>query len=103
MNILKFSAQWCMPCKMMKPIFKEVSKDEKYKNIDFIEIDIEDENLIKKFNITPNGLCTKYSIRNIPTLIIVDDDLNEVGKMVGGADKNKITNFIDTTLNQKGE
>lgn len=47
MNILKFSAQWCMPCKMMKPIFKEVSKDEKYKNIDFIEIDIEDENLIK--------------------------------------------------------
>ena len=56
MNILKFSAQWCMPCKMMKPIFKEVSKDEKYKNIDFIEIDIEDENLIKKFNITPNDL-----------------------------------------------
>ena len=103
MNILKFSAQWCMPCKMMKPIFKEVSKDEKYKNIDFIEIDIEDENLIKKFNITPNDLCTKYSIRNIPTLIIVDDDLNEVGKMVGGADKNKITNFIDITLNQKGE
>lgn len=103
MNILKFSAQWCMPCKMMKPIFEEVSKNEKYKNIDFIEIDIEDENLIEKFNITPNDLCTKYSIRNIPTLIIVDDDLNEVGKMVGGTDKNKITNFIDTTLNQKGE
>lgn len=103
MNVFKFSASWCMPCKMMKPVFEEVSKNSKYESLNFIEVDIEGEDLIEKFNITPNDLCAKYKVRNIPTLIIADDDLNEIGKMVGGADKNKIISFIDTTLIQKGE
>lgn len=101
--IMKFSASWCQPCKIMKPIFEEISKEEKYKQYNFIEIDIEDENIIDHFDITPNDLCEKYKIRNIPTLIITDEKLNECGKLVGSANKTRIVDFIDNTIIKKGE
>lgn len=104
MNIIKFSAQWCHPCKIMKPIFEEVSTEESCKDFNFVEVDIESEDIIKSFNITPNDLCEKYKIRNIPTIIITDDNLNELNRFTGGMDKNKLLNFIHTTIsNKKGE
>lgn len=104
MNIIKFSAQWCHPCKIMKPIFEEVSKEEQNKNFNFVEVDIEGEDIIKPFDITPNDLCEKFKIRNIPTIVITDDNLNELNRFTGGMDKNKLMEFIHTTtLSKKGD
>lgn len=103
MNIFKFSASWCGPCKAMKPIFEEVSKEDKYKGINFIEIDVEGDDIIEEFDITPNDLCEKYSIRAIPTLVLTDNELNEIGKITALVDKKRITDFIDNEISKKGE
>ena len=51
-----FSAVWCGPCKVFKPIMKELS-DEGY-DIEFID---GDEN---------QDLAVQYNIRSVPTTII---------------------------------
>lgn len=97
MNIIKFSAQWCAPCKVIKPIFEEVSKEESFKGYNFVEVNIEGDDIIESFNITPNDLCEKYKIRNIPTIIITDDDLNELNRFTGLMNKDGLISFIKTT------
>ena len=63
-----FSAVWCGPCKVFKPIMKELS-DEGY-DIEFID---GDEN---------RDLAVEYNIRSVPTTI-VEEDGKEVGRIVG--------------------
>ena len=63
-----FSAVWCGPCKVFKPIMKELS-DEGY-DIEFID---GDEN---------QALAVQYNIRSVPTTII-EEDGEEVSRIVG--------------------
>jgi len=63
-----FSAVWCEPCKVFKPIMKELS-DEGY-DIEFID---GDEN---------QDLAVQYNIRSVPTTII-EEDGEEVSRIVG--------------------
>jgi len=60
---MDFSATWCGPCKMQKPILDEVEK--KFKDqVEFKIIDV-DQN---------RDLAKKYSIQAVPTLVIEKDD-----------------------------
>ena len=63
-KVIKFSADWCGPCKAIAPKFKEISLKEEFFDIEFSEIDI-DKN---------QDLATQYKIRSIPTVIILKDD-----------------------------
>lgn len=54
-----FYADWCGPCKMTSPIIDELSEDDKYKDIKFIKVNV-DEN---------QELAGKYSVFSIPTFI----------------------------------
>ena len=63
-----FSAVWCGPCKVFKPIMKELS-DEGY-DIEFIDGDDNQD------------LAVQYNIRSVPTTII-EEDGKEVGRIVG--------------------
>ena len=63
-----FSAVWCGPCKVFKPIMKELS-DEGY-DIEFID---GDEN---------QDLAVQYNIRSVHTTII-EEDCEEVSRIVG--------------------
>jgi len=55
-----FSATWCGPCKVFKPIMKELS-DDGY-SIEFIDGDESPE------------LANKYNIRSVPTTIILEGE-----------------------------
>lgn len=66
-KILKFSATWCQPCKMLTQSLKNVDL-----SVPVEETDI-DEN---------RDLAIKFGIRGVPTLVYVRDDV-EVARLVG--------------------
>lgn len=70
MKILKFYADWCGPCKQLE---KNIGKfKESHPEINVISINV-DEN---------DELVEKYSIRNVPVLIKLVDDV-EVSRNAG--------------------
>ena len=72
MKYLYFSAGWCAPCKTLAPIMNEVSSEVPVNKID---IDSQSE------------LAIKYNVRNIPTVILVNGDV-EIKRFVGVQSKN---------------
>ena len=71
-----FTASWCAPCKMFKPIMKEIER-EGY-SIQFIDIDYDE-----------NDLTEKYGVQALPTTIIVEGD-KEVERFVGALSKKEV-------------
>ena len=66
-QILYFTASWCGPCKLLKP--KIVALQSKLP-IKILDVDTNAE------------ACSKYSVRNVPTIIIVNGD-REISRLVG--------------------
>jgi len=81
MEIIKFYADWCGPCKVYAPIFEKVTSDlnVEYKNIN-VDTDTE-------------GLAAEYKIRSIPATVIVKED-GTVIKEVGLLQEDKLTTLI---------
>jgi len=57
LTVVDFSATWCMPCRMLKPILERVT--EEFDDVDFFEIDIDENEEIAK----------RYRIFSVPTLM----------------------------------
>jgi thioredoxin 1 len=68
MKYLYFSAPWCGPCKMFGPVMERVST-----NILVQKIDVDKQ----------SDLAMKYSVRSIPTVILVDDSGKEYARQTG--------------------
>ena len=79
MKLLKFSASWCSPCKMLSVIIDNM--DLPYE-IDNIDIDEQSE------------LAQQYNIRGVPTLILIDDVGNEIKRNVGMITRDKLLEWI---------
>lgn len=89
MKILKFNAIWCSGCIVMKKIMKEI--EELYPNIKIESYDYDmDEDIVKKWNIG----------EIIPVLIFLDEQENEIGRLIGEKTKKEIIKEIDR-LNEK--
>ena len=78
-KILYFSAGWCGPCKMLGPIMESLSGQINYEKIDV------DNN---------QDLSIQYGVRNIPTLILVENG-EAVGRLTGLQQKEAILNFYN--------
>ena len=84
MKILKFNAIWCSGCIVMKKIMKEI--EELYPNIEIESYDYDmDEEQVKNWNIG----------NIIPVLIFVDEDNNELGRLIGEKKKEEIIKEIE--------
>jgi thioredoxin 1 len=82
-SVLYFSAAWCGPCKILKPVMEEISK-EMSDNIDINYIDINDN----------MELCAKYGIMSVPTLLFIKEGENK-NKIVGLQPKTNIIHAIN--------
>jgi len=74
-----FSATWCGPCKVFKPIMEELAS-EGY-NIEFIDGDESPE------------LANKYNIRSVPTTVI-EVDGEEVDRIIGIKSKQEMIEVL---------
>ena len=85
-KVIKFYAEWCGPCKKMKPIYDVIKKN--YMNIDFEEIDI-DKN---------RDMAIKYKVERIP-LVVIESKGKEINRNLGYMGRNDFIRFIEKTSN----
>ena len=90
-KVLKFSASWCGPCKVMAPIFEKISKMDEFKDIEFLSYDIEDDD-------DSIELVNNFNIKNVPTFVIVDGNNNPKKKIIGAVQENELVNIIKDTI-----
>lgn len=87
---LKFGATWCAPCKALKPIFEKVSQMEEFKDIQFIEYDIEEED--------SEDLVIKYGIRSVPTVVLLDENDNVLKKSIGSIQEEAFIEIVKSEV-----
>ena len=77
-EILRFTASWCSPCKMLAANLEKVSTDVPVKVVD---IDVLTE------------VAGEYNIRSVPTLVMVENGV-EVSRLIGVKTVEQIDQWI---------
>jgi len=81
LKLIKFYADWCGPCKVM---------DGRLENFDVCEV--------LKCNIDDDDnydLASKYGVRSIPTLILVNEEEKELKRWIGVTDIDVIKKEVE--------
>ena len=84
-QVKKFYAEWCGPCKGLSPVMENVRT--KFSNVSFEDIDIDGQ-----FEI-----AQKYYVRSVPT-VIIEKNGEEVQRFVGVQSELAYTNAINENL-----
>tara|TARA_R100000908_G_C3710369_1_gene117238 strand:- start:160 stop:408 length:249 start_codon:yes stop_codon:yes gene_type:complete len=79
-KIIYFTAPWCGPCRALGPVMDKLSLD-----IPIHKVNI-DEDMEK---------ASHYSVRSVPTLIKVDQNNNELARVVGNRSREDILNWYN--------
>jgi thioredoxin 1 len=79
-HVFYFTADWCGPCKKVRPIVEELTKDGY--SFQIIDVDIEKE-LVKKFEIS-----------SVPTFILFKNE-KSIKRTSGSQTKNQLEDFIN--------
>jgi len=80
--LVDFSAEWCGPCQMLKPIFDELSKE--VEKVKFLTVDIDKE----------KELSMKYGVRGVPCLILFKNG-DVFDRLVGLVSKDHLKKWIE--------
>jgi|SaaInlStandDraft_2_1057019.scaffolds.fasta_scaffold258504_2 thioredoxin 1 len=87
MKYLYFSANWCGPCKTLGPIMERVKN---YKiNVQKIDVD------------TNSDLTSQFGIRNIPTVVLVNEMGEEHTRITGVQSVEKYVSVYESFDTQK--
>ena len=66
-KVLRFTASWCQPCKMLARTLEDITTDYPIETIDIDE---------------SQDLAIQYGVRGVPTLVMLEDDV-ETKRVVG--------------------
>lgn len=81
-EVLKFSATWCGPCRVLSNTLKDVE------GITNIDIDKDQET------------ARKYGIRSVPALVFLKDE-KEIGRSVGNISLDRYNQILDELKSPK--
>ena len=110
--LLNFWATWCEPCKEEMPSLDKLQINENLSNLKVFAINISQENkkkvdnFFKDLNIknfdpyfdAPTTLAKTFSLRGVPTSILLDKDGKEFARIIGSInfDNKKFINWLKT-------
>lgn len=83
MTVYDFWAPWCGPCKSFAPILDKVAEK---RNLQLVKVNTEDDT---------ENIAKMHKIRSIPTVVVTDDEGNEIGRFVGTKSENDLNEFFD--------
>ena len=94
-----FSAAWCGPCHQLDRIaFQDVEIARRI-NARFVAVRVIDRLQEDGFNAPEvEALQRRYAVHAFPTLVIVDEDQHERGRMVGFRDKKSVDDLLTSSL-----
>ncbi len=82
-TVVKFSAPWCKPCKLIAPTFEELSRSAQYaSSVHFVSVDVD----------AHEQLMQEHSVLALPTFLAFRGG-KEHSRMTG-ADENKLKEFV---------
>ncbi|NMB66876.1 thioredoxin [Candidatus Woesearchaeota archaeon] len=84
--IIDFYADWCMPCRMMAPIFEKLSKEYEGK-MKFCKLNTEEN----------QGLSMQFDIQAIPALVIMHKG-KEFDRIIGYNNESALKQKIDKII-----
>ena len=79
-SVMYFTATWCPPCKMISPVYDELSK--KYPDVAFGKVDVDDN----------QDAAMEFQIQAVPTFIFSKGD--EAVNKFSGADKGQLEKLV---------
>ena len=82
LSVVYFWAEWCGPCRMVKPVMKKVAKEEAGKT-GFGKVDVDSN----------RDIAIKYNIRSIPTILFIKGE-EVLDKHVGVISKEELRKKI---------
>jgi thioredoxin 1 len=78
-TVFYFTAEWCEPCKKVKPVVEEMKKE----GFQFQMIDADYEQLLVK----------QFKVSSVPTFILLEDG-KELNRISGAKTKDQLEGFI---------
>ena len=87
--IIDLWAEWCGPCRMISPIFDEMSENPDYNGkIRFYKLNVDDN----------PKTASNFGVMSIPTILMLDSDGNEISRQIGAVPKEILSSFITENL-----
>ena len=83
-TLLYFTAKWCGPCVMARPVIEEVEKENE-KEIEFVKIDVEEN----------PEIAAEYRIRTVPNILLIKEGRVEE-QLVGAVNKKTLKEKISS-------
>ena len=80
-----------MPCKALERTLEAIKADDKYKDIEFINYDVERDT-------DGQVLAIANKVTSVPTTLLIDDNGSIVFKILGNAPRRDVENAIQVKL-----
>lgn len=80
-TIYYFTADWCQPCKKMRPVVEELKRDQAAALFQMIDVD-DNADLVKRFE-----------VKSVPTFILFEEGI-EKNRIVGIQTREQLEDFI---------
>jgi thioredoxin 1 len=81
-TIFYFTADWCSPCKKVKPIVEELNKENLGTMFYIIDVDIEIE------------MAKKFEIQSVPTFVLIKNGV-ESNRITGAKTREELLEFTN--------
>ena len=79
-TVFYFTADWCQPCKKVKPIVEDMKKE----GFQFQMVDADYEQLLVK----------RFEVKSIPTFILLEDG-KEINRITGAKTRQVLEDFFN--------